>query len=209
MALAAALAVLVATGCGSANVRVAEGGGASASRGKTLFQERCASCHTLADANANGTIGPNLDESYAYPIEQGFSESSIRDLVRAQIEYAVEEPPTGEPGMPRNLVTGEDADSVALYVASVAGRPVVGGTDDGQEILAGDQLFTQQCAGCHTLAAARASGTVGPNLDEARPPLEEVVEVVTKGRGAMPPFGGRLSDEQIQNVAQFVAENTR
>ena len=59
------------------------------------------------------------------------------------------------------------------------------------------------------LAAARASGTVGPNLDEARPPLEEVVEVVTKGRGAMPPFGGRLSDEQIQNVAQFVAENTR
>jgi mono/diheme cytochrome c family protein len=31
----------------------------------------------------------------------------------------------------------------------------------------GKQLFTQRCAACHTLAAAGASGTIGPNLDSA------------------------------------------
>jgi len=198
--------VLAAAGCGSANMRVADGEG-MAGRGKQLFVQNCGPCHTLGDAGTAGTVGPNLDESYAYPIEQGFSESSIRDLVRAQIAWAVENPPTGEPGMPRDIVTGQDAADVAAYVASVAGRPVVGGQDEGEEILAGDQLFAANCAGCHTLAAARASGTVGPNLDQARPSLDETVEVVTNGRGAMPPFGGRLSDEQIQNVSQFVAES--
>lgn len=205
-AVAAVVSLLVLAGCGSGSVRVAEGEG-SAARGKLLFQERCAQCHTLADAGAQGTIGPNLDESYAHPIEEGFDESSIRDLVRAQIKYAVENPPTGEPGMPRNIVTGEDAASVARYVASVAGRPVVEGPDGGEEILAGDQLFTQNCAGCHTLAAARATGSVGPSLDEAQPNLDEVVQIVTNGRGAMPSFEGRLSEEQIQNVAQFVSDN--
>jgi cbb3-type cytochrome c oxidase subunit III len=205
-ALVGAGALLLAAGCGGANLRVAEGEG-SVARGKTLFQERCAQCHTLADAGAQGTIGPNLDESYAHPIEQGFDESSIRDLVRAQIAYAVEHPPTGEPGMPRDIVTGEDAASVARYVASVAGRPVVAAPDDGEEILAGDQLFTLNCAGCHILAAARATGEVGPSLDAAQPTLEETIQIVTNGRGAMPPFEGRLSEEQIQNVSQFVAEN--
>jgi cytochrome c oxidase subunit 2 len=39
------------------------GGGATAADGKTVFtssEANCASCHTLADAGANGTIGPNL-----------------------------------------------------------------------------------------------------------------------------------------------------
>jgi cytochrome c oxidase subunit 2 len=40
----------------------AEGGGAAAVDGKALFASTCGSCHTLADANAAGTIGPNLDE---------------------------------------------------------------------------------------------------------------------------------------------------
>jgi cbb3-type cytochrome c oxidase subunit III len=205
-ALVAAAALLLAAGCGGASVRVAEGEG-NVARGKVLFQERCAQCHTLADAGAQETIGPNLDESYAHPIEQGFDESSIRDLVRAQIAYAVEHPPTGEPGMPRDIVTGEDAASVARYVASVAGRPVVVEPGEGEEILAGDQLFTQQCAGCHVLAAARSTGTVGPSLDARPRTVDEVAQIVTNGRGAMPPFEGRLSEQQIQNVAQYVAEN--
>jgi cbb3-type cytochrome c oxidase subunit III len=31
----------------------------------------------------------------------------------------------------------------------------------------GAKLFSEKCAGCHTLAAASATGTIGPNLDEA------------------------------------------
>jgi mono/diheme cytochrome c family protein len=72
---------------------------------------------------------------------------------------------------------------------------------------AGKQVFeTAGCAGCHTLKDAGATGTVGPNLDQAKPPLSLVVERVTKGAGAMPSFKGKLSDKQIANVAAYVVK---
>ena len=61
------------------------------------------------------------------------------------------------------------------------------------------------CASCHTLAAADAKGAIGPNLDEAKPPASEVVEKVTNGDGSMPSFKARMSTEQIQAVADYVA----
>ena len=74
---------------------------------------------------------------------------------------------------------------------------------------AGKAVFTSAgCVGCHTLSAANSHGTVGPNLDQAKPPLSLVVTRVTKGRGAMPSFTGRLSDQQIANVAAFVVKST-
>jgi mono/diheme cytochrome c family protein len=74
---------------------------------------------------------------------------------------------------------------------------------------AGKQVFeTAGCAGCHTLKDAGASGTVGPNLDQAKPPLSLVVERVTKGAGAMPSFKGQLSDKQIADVAAYVVKAT-
>jgi YVTN family beta-propeller protein len=61
------------------------------------------------------------------------------------------------------------------------------------------------CAGCHTLAAAGASGQVGPNLDELKPDAATVEAVVTSGSGTMPSFKGKLSSEEIKAVAAFVA----
>ena len=58
---------------------------------------------------------------------------------------------------------------------------------------------------CHTLADAGATGTVGPNLDEAKPSEELVVERVTNGMGAMPSFADQLSEEQITEVAAYVS----
>ena len=64
------------------------------------------------------------------------------------------------------------------------------------------------CKGCHTLADAGATGNVGPNLDQAKPPLSLVVTRVTKGQGAMPSFKGQLSDKQIADVAAYVVKAT-
>ncbi len=64
------------------------------------------------------------------------------------------------------------------------------------------------CGGCHTLVAAGAHGTVGPNLDAAKPPLALVVDRVTHGKGAMPSFQGQLSALQIRTVATYVAAAT-
>jgi mono/diheme cytochrome c family protein len=71
---------------------------------------------------------------------------------------------------------------------------------------AGKQVFESAgCASCHTLADAGATGAVGPNLDEAKPPASLVVDRVTHGKGAMPSFEGQFSETQIQDVAAYVS----
>jgi mono/diheme cytochrome c family protein len=69
----------------------------------------------------------------------------------------------------------------------------------------GKQVFSQNCGGCHTLKNAGASGSVGPNLDELRPPKATVVRQVDNGGGPMPAFKGKLSDAQINAVATYVS----
>ena len=72
----------------------------------------------------------------------------------------------------------------------------------------GKKLFVQACGGCHTLADAGTTGTVGPNLDEAKPDLALVIDRLLNGKGAMPPFKGQLSTQQIADVAAYVVEAT-
>jgi cbb3-type cytochrome c oxidase subunit III len=210
-ALVAALALPALAACGSQG-RVEEAG--NLGKGKELFVQQCGSCHGLADAGTRGIIGPNLDDAFhAVRVDQGFSESTIRDVVRGQIAYPTEDPPAGGQGMPANLVTGDDADAVASYVAAVAGLPVqaapdAGGTDGDANSVDGETIFSQNCAGCHTLEAAGAAGTIGPNLDESKPDKELAVDRIRNGAGAMPAFEGTLSDEQIEAVADYVVSST-
>jgi mono/diheme cytochrome c family protein len=71
--------------------------------------------------------------------------------------------------------------------------------------VAGKVVFTTNCGGCHTLSDAGTSGTVGPNLDDAKPDAALVVKRVTNGMGVMPPFSGTLSEQQIADVAAYVS----
>jgi cytochrome c6 len=62
------------------------------------------------------------------------------------------------------------------------------------------------CALCHALQAAGAAGAVGPSLDELKPDKARVLEVVRKGLGVMPPYAGKLTADEIEAVAEFVAK---
>ena len=139
---------------------------------------------------------------------QGYDESTIKDVVRGQIAYPTEEPPAGAPGMPPNLVTGDDAWDVAAYVSSVAGLPVKAGGGTTTTPSDPKQVFVQNCGGCHTLADAGTSGTVGPNLDQLKPSLDAAVKQITNGGGGMPAFKDQFSQEQIQALAQYVVKAT-
>lgn len=79
---------------------------------------------------------------------------------------------------------------------AVEGDPVA-----GKEVFLG----ASACGGCHTLADAGSSGTVGPNLDEAMPDNELVVDRVTNGQGGMPSFSSTLTEQQIADVAAYVS----
>lgn len=170
----------------------------------------------LADAKTQGTIGPNLDDAFSSDKDQGFSQQDIKDVVRGQIAYADPQGP-----MPPNLVRGQEANSVAVYVAQCSANPncgitaasatppPAGGGGGGTSTTAaapnGKAIFTQNCASCHTLKEAGTTGTVGPNLDQLKPPQPVVQHQVEVGGGAMPPFKGTLSPAQITAVAKYVS----
>jgi mono/diheme cytochrome c family protein len=99
--------MIVVAGCGGdagggGSGTTTSGGGAG--DGKTLFAGTCGTCHTLADAGTTGTFGPNLDELKP-------SRQLVLDAIR-----------TGPGPMPENLLQGAQADAVATYVSSVAGK---------------------------------------------------------------------------------------
>jgi cbb3-type cytochrome c oxidase subunit III len=208
-----AAVALLATGCGTGGV--AKGAQRpDTNNGQQLFSQSCAACHTLQAAGATGTIGPNLDNAFAADRKEGYSESSIENVVLDQIRlgsgpiatYTTNKKFTSQTPMPANLFKGQDAIDVAAYVASVAG---VGGfaAAPGNVGTNGEAIFKANCASCHTLAAAGATGTVGPNLDQLKPAMAVVVHQVTNGGSIMPAFKGKLSAAQIQAVAKYVSSS--
>jgi cbb3-type cytochrome c oxidase subunit III len=211
-----AAAALLAAGCGTGGV--ANGAQqADTQSGQQLFSQKCAACHTLAAAQATGTIGPNLDDAFATDRKQGYADSSIENVVLDQIRLGSGEVATYTTGkkfatqtpMPANLVEGQDAIDVAAYVASVAGTSSSSTTGNLESLgTNGEAIFKGAgCSGCHTLAAAGATGTVGPNLDQVKPNMGLVAHQVTVGGGVMPAFKGKLSAAQIQAVAKYVASS--
>lgn len=91
--------------------------------GKTLFVQKCGSCHALDRAGTKGRQGPDLDEAFGPSRRDGLGEDTIAGVVERQIAN-VRKSST----MPEDLVTGKDAKDVAAYVAMVAGQP---GKDTG------------------------------------------------------------------------------
>jgi cytochrome c553 len=77
-------------------------------KGKQLFRQTCASCHTLAAVNAHGVTGPNLDE--------------IGEVTKQRVLNAIRIGGTGDKRMPAGLLVGSNAAAVASYVSNVAGR---------------------------------------------------------------------------------------
>ena len=65
-----------------------------------------------------------------------------------------------------------------------------------------------QCGMCHTLQAAGSEGQIGPNLDQLKPLMAQVIAAVTNGIGVMPSFEGMLSSEEIEAVSYFVSTST-
>jgi len=193
------IAALVLAGCGTGGKALSPSH-ADQGNGQKLFQSTCGGCHVLAAAGSSGTSGPNLDAAFGPSRKQGFKQNTIQNVVLDQIRIAA-------PPMPKNLVTGQDAQDVAAYVAAVAGQ---GGSEAKPPSALGNDgktIFQSQCASCHTLKAANASGTIGPNLDQLKPDAARVQHQVEVGGGVMPAFKGKLTDQQIQAVATFVADS--
>jgi cbb3-type cytochrome c oxidase subunit III len=206
----AAMTALVVTGCN-------KNGGADVNRGKTLFSARCSTCHQLADAGAGGgTQGPNLDDAFHAARLAGEDSDTIAGIVKDQVDNPRPTDQNPSASMPAHLAEGQDLNDIAAYVGAVAGtgiKPpkIPGGT--------GGQVFASNgCAGCHTLAAAKAAGTTGPNLDDVIPGMtpaeikQSIVDPNAKitpgyGAGIMPSnFGQAISPTDLAALVKFLQD---
>ena len=108
------------------------------------------------------------------------------------------------------VFASEEEEAHATETGESPGTTTAPGGETGGDAAAGEAVFASAgCGGCHTLQAAGSSGAVGPNLDESKPDHALVVDRVTNGAGAMPPFGGQLDEQQIQDVAAYVVASTQ
>jgi mono/diheme cytochrome c family protein len=213
LALAVLAAVaLAASGCGTTE--------ADPDRGRILFRANCGVCHEMAQAGTSAQIGPNLDDAFAAARNAGEGGETIEGIVRAQVENPRPSNDNPAASMPADIVEGQDLEDVAAYVGMWAGVPgaappkVPGGP--------GAQVFANSgCGTCHTLAAANAGGTTGPNLDEALAPddgaaaIEEMIvdpnAEIVKGYPAnvMPStFDQSLSKKELEDLVQYLIEST-
>jgi mono/diheme cytochrome c family protein len=156
---AALAAAVVIAGCDATE-------DANVDRGRALFQQKCGTCHALAQAGTSAQVGPDLDAAFATARADGMDNDTIEGVVQTQIAS----PRYNDKGaanydrvyMPADIVTGQDAEDVAAYVAGVAGVPGAKPPPLG----APADVFAEKCGSCHGLEAGTGSG-VGPNLGDA------------------------------------------
>jgi mono/diheme cytochrome c family protein len=225
LAAIATVVLLSASGCGYGPVASAAGH-PDVQNGQKLFPTTCGGCHALQAAGTSGNPAipaPDLDNAFAAARKEGFSVSSIENVVLDQIRLGsgpiatYTNPEHGVKGltpvpvsntMRPNILTGQDALDVAAYVASVAGINGFVKSCNLAGAKTGDAVFgCAGCAGCHTLKAAGSKGTIGPNLDTLAKVLTVaiVARQVTNGGAVMPPFKTKLTAAQIQAVAKYVS----
>ena len=108
---------------------------------------------------------------------------------------------------PENVTTTDTGGGGGGTTTEGGGETTTGGEEGGEgDPAKGKEIFAAQgCGSCHTLSDAGSSGTVGPNLDDAKPSQDLVVERVTNGAGVMPSFKDKLSEQEINDVAAYVS----
>jgi mono/diheme cytochrome c family protein len=107
-------------------------------------------------------------------------ESPVAAQTETQTETTESEPATTQAATTEATETeGEQADGAAVFAEA-------------------------GCGGCHTFGPANSTGTVGPRLDGIDLSKDEIAQQVRNGGGGMPPFGDRLSDAEIEAVADYV-----
>jgi mono/diheme cytochrome c family protein len=187
-------------------------------RGRLLFIEQCGTCHILKEAATSATIGPDLDAAFADSRAVGMDSDTIEGVVAAQVENPRSTDPSDPAYMPAGLVEGQDLEDVSAYVAQVAGVPGIEPPEAAGG--PGGQVFANNgCGSCHTFAAANASGTVGPNLDEvlsgqSDAQVEESIvnpdAKVTSGfqAGVMPAnYGEAITPDDLKLLIEFLLES--
>jgi mono/diheme cytochrome c family protein len=144
------------------------------------------------------TTGPfEKAELEASEAESGESEGEVEAAEGSESEKEAE-----EAGEEQQVEQESETGNAGEQLEGEAGNGAPGG-----EAEKGAVVFSEQCSVCH--GATGHGGNGGPDLTTM--PLaqteEGAIQQVTNGGGGMPPFGGTLSKEEIENVAAYVVQD--
>jgi mono/diheme cytochrome c family protein len=106
------------SGCGNHKISVSSSDGKPVDRGATLFNERCAGCHSLEAADAFGSKPPGKVGGGERTDGPNFN---VRKESREDVLFAIRNGGFSGAIMPANIVVGQDARDVALFLERYAG----------------------------------------------------------------------------------------
>lgn len=174
----------------------------AAAAGSAAFKVNCVQCH---GSGAQGSAGyPNLnDDDWLW----GGTPQLIQQTIAHGIRYA-EDPNTRVSEMPAfgSILKSDEIKQVASYVASLSGKA---GNASAQEIAAGKQVFTQNCAACHGDDGKGNHEMGAPNLTDAiwlygSTPAAIAAQVKAPRHGVMPAWGVRLGDTTVKELTVYI-----
>lgn len=95
-----------------------------------------------------------------------------------------------------------DVDGAGGKPAATTANNAAGGLQKGRDL-----FVNWSCGSCHALSDAGGTGHVGPSFD-GNPNLTKafIINRITDGQGAMPAFGGQLTDEEIAELASYIVQ---
>jgi ubiquinol-cytochrome c reductase cytochrome c subunit len=196
--LAAVLAGLaLATGA------AAQGG--AVDRGKNLYAANCALCH---GSNGQGVPSPTKGADGRVglgPPLQGAGALAADFYLRTG--YMPLRNPYAQPRRGSAAFDDREIADLVAYVGSLGGPPVPRPRPERGDLNQGLRLFTENCAGCHQVAAEGGivSGGVAPPLEDATP--VQIAEAVRIGPYLMPRFSRRqLSDADLDSIIAYVEQ---
>lgn len=174
------------------------------SAGASVFKNNCAQCHGSGAAGVQGKGYPNLTDNdwlWGGDIEAIHTTVShgIRNTTDADARYS-EMPKFGVDGLLDKTQIGQ----VVEYVLQLSGQE-----HDAALATAGQTVFTDNCAACHTETGAGDRTQGAPALNDAiwlyGGDRATITATVTGARyGVMPSWTGRLSEDEIRAVATYV-----
>ena len=166
----------------------------SIAAGKQLFALSCSTCHGV---NAEGgALAPNLVGVGAATVDLWVSAGWMPLAV-----------PTDQPIKKPDTFTRQQTVAIADYIESLGGGPTVPSVNPAAGSVArGFDLFSLNCAPCHTITGAGdalSNGYTAPPLHSVTP--TEIAEAIETGPGAMPRLSpGALTKSQINDVVAYV-----
>jgi len=192
-----------------------------AAQGAELFALTCSGCH--GQEGRGGATAPTLN---AREFLQFVVDDQIASLIATGVpgtQMSAYSLNFGGPFTQEQIVAlttylrSLEADAPSVADWQISGRageatPLTTLPEESQEpeatdpaIEQGSEVFAANCAACH---GTDLSGQVGPALNAGSSavatPDEDLIAVITDGRGAMPGFGSSLTLEQIEAAVTFI-----